>query len=636
MLTRDEIKNYALQICVPLMERTLRRDERGDWCYKADQVGFIPSVLENFCRPFWGIAPILAVGENVELQIGDRTISVAEYVKSMLKKGLFGGERTSWDKYRKYFEQYAYENQNITELAGLAISLFFAREALWDPMDKADKERIAKAIYEMAEVAYEHSWPNNHYWFPLFAITVLKRLGYHYDRTDEMLRTGLAFLDTLYLGDGWYKDGEFGRFDYYEAWSLHLYPLLWTLIADDTFEGYKEYRQSFIRRTNLFLPFFTHWFGEDGANVPFGRSLSYRFAACALFPVAVLAGCDIKPAMAGRITAKNIGFFKEQCRFEETDIIPEGYLYHTSNVVESYTSDGGAYWCCKAFLALLMEENHPFWHYEDAELPAEKGNYLVVPTYKDIHILFEGHRGMVTMYNNTAQYYQNGQHTHKFGDMRGWYGKFVYSSAVGFGCSSCDKVSIDNMVSLMTTDKSMVSHRLGYRDLGYENGALHSIHTPFFNDSKSTIESWIIPLGGAHVRIHKVILSQPYYVMEGGFAVGRWDDYCLKEREDGFAKVSGREYVSALKVVCRQGVMCETDIGRTQAGYHLYAPLAEYPMYTTNKPLEAGEYLFASAFSLSRKDEDQPFLPDFRFVGELVEIMQPGQKKLIVNTDQVS
>ena len=28
-------------------------------------------------------------------------------------------------------------------------------------------------------------------------------------------------------------DREFGRFDYYEAWSLHMYPLLRTLITDE-------------------------------------------------------------------------------------------------------------------------------------------------------------------------------------------------------------------------------------------------------------------------------------------------------------------------------------------------------------------------------------------------------------------
>lgn len=132
-------------------------------------------------------------------------------------------------------------------------------------------------------------------------------------------------------------------------------------VADESFAKYEERKKRYVERSNAFLDFYTHWFDKNGANVPFGRSLSYCFAACALFPVAVLTGCDIDPALAGRITAKNIGFFAEHIKAEETDILPEGYLYHAPTVVEGYTSDGGAYWCCKAFLALLIEEGHPFW-----------------------------------------------------------------------------------------------------------------------------------------------------------------------------------------------------------------------------------------------------------------------------------
>lgn len=620
MMSREEIKRYALQICVPLMERTLRRVAKGYHAFKADQVGFIPSELENFCRPFWGIAPLLAQGEEIRLNAGSQSISVYEYMRGFLRRGFSHGREESWDNYREFFAPYVYENQNITELAGLAVGLFFARKQLWDPLPSEEKEQIAAELLKMAETAYDHSWPNNHYWFPLFVVTVLKRLSFRFERTEEMLENGLDFLDRLYLGEGWYKDGEFGRFDYYEAWSLHLYPLLWTMIADTSFKGYEERKKKYVERTNQFLKCYIHWFDKEGAHVPFGRSLSYRFAACALFPAAVLAGCDIAPALAGRITAMNIGFFRDHCRLEETDILPEGYLYHTGNVIEGYTSDGGAYWCCKAFLALLIEEGHPFWDYDQARLPIEEGNYLIAPENKEIHMLFEGQDGIVTLYNNTAQYYFHNQMTHKFGDVRGWYSKFVYSSAGGFGCSGSDNVSIDNMISLMTPDRSMVSHRLGFLDLGKENGALHSVHIPFSNDPQSFIESWILPLNGMHVRVHRVRLSQNYYVSEGGFSLGRWDDYCPKETGKDFAAVSNREYGSALKAVCDRGISLCCRIESPQAGFHLYAPLSEYPVYTTETALEAGEYLFAAAFCLYRKKAGFPVFPDISIVKKKVEI----------------
>ena len=82
MLTKNEIKDYAIRICTALMERNLHRSSRGDWAYKPDQVGYVPAFLENFCRPFWGIAPILSAGEEIRLVMNDKEISV------------FGGSKT--------------------------------------------------------------------------------------------------------------------------------------------------------------------------------------------------------------------------------------------------------------------------------------------------------------------------------------------------------------------------------------------------------------------------------------------------------------------------------------------------------------------------------------------------------------
>lgn len=624
MLTREEMKRYAMQICVPLMERTAGRFKSGKYAYKCDQVGYVPAFLENFCRPFWGIAPILAQGEDICILIDGESVSAGEYMSSILTEGFLPDAERSFDKYKEYFRAYSYENQNITEFAGLFVGIFFARKVLWENIPKKNRDLIAGEVYKMAAAAFDNSWPNNHYWFPVFAVTVLKRLGYTYERTEEILEGGLEILDGLYIGDGWYKDGEFGRFDYYEAWSLHLYPLLWTLIADETFKGYARRRTEYIRRTNKFLRFFTHWFASDGANVPFGRSLSYRFAASALFPVAVLAGCDIDASLAGRITCMNVEYFKKNYADENGGILREGYLYHAPCVVEGYTSDGGAYWCCKTFLALLIPKEHAFWQTEKALLPAEKGDFLLFPENRDIHMLFEGSGGDVILYNNTAQYYQGGKHTHHFGNMRSWYGKFVYSSAAGFGCSSSDVVSLDSMIGLETPDMSMTSHRLGYEDLGCEYGILRSRHIPFANDAQTYIDTWIIPLSGIHVRIHSVTLSQEYFVKEGGFSIGRWDDYAPVEHRNEMIVLENHEYRSFMKVVSDTQIVY--DVGMVQAGCHMYAPLASYPMYMTPKPLKAGKYIFAGVYGLKRRNGGDTELPEIEMHGGAVIVRFGGRE----------
>lgn len=624
MQSREEIKEYAKKICVPLMERNAKRMERGEYALKPDMVGYIPAFLENFCRPFWGIAPIIAQGEEIYLDINGKKVSAAEYMREVLSKG-FAEDGTGWESFKEYFNAYTYENQNITELAGLLVGIWFAREQLWEPIEKSERDRYANELYKMAVEAFDHSWPNNHYWFPLFTVTVLKRLGYDFPETERMLSYGLDFLDKLYLGKGWYFDGEFGRFDYYEAWSLHMYPLLWTLIADESFKDYQKHKEEYIRRTNKFLKFYTHWFDERGAQVPFGRSLSYRFAASSLFPIAVMAGCDIEPELAGRVLSKNIEYFKENCKLEESGILPEGYMYKAYGVTEGYTSDGGAYWCCKSFLSLLMDKEHPFWQTEKAKLPSEKGNYTVRPEHDKINLVFTGNDGIVTMYNNTTQYYQNHMHTHRFGDMRSWYGKFAYNSASGFGCSVPDVISLDSMIGLITPDEAMTSHRLGFDDLGYEGEFLHSQHIPFSNDRETKIETWILPMGASHVRIHKVKLNQSYSVSEGGFGIGRWDDYLPVNITDNSVTAENRELYSRVSTVSNAEIKY-MPIG-TQPNYHIYAPLAAYPAYRTKEPLEKGEYIFASVFTLDwLKNKGKP-LPKVEIDGMEINITD-GERKV--------
>ena len=623
MFNREDVKKYALDICVPVMERCAERAERGIYAEKADQVGFIPSFLENFCRPFWGIAPILAQGEEIFLNVGERRITVFEYMRETLSRG-FSADGSGWSGFRKYFGAYAYENQNITEFAGLLVGIFFAREQLWKPLNKAEKDLYAKELYNMALDAFNNSWPNNHYWFPLFTVTVLKRLGYCFEETERMLREGLSFLDGLYEGDGWYSDGVFGRFDYYEAWSLHMYPLLWTLIADESFEDYREHKETYIKRTNEFLDFYAHWFGSDGAQAAFGRSLSYRFAASSLFPVAIMAGCDFDPSLAGRITAKNIEFFKNNCRNESDGVLPEGYLYKSPCVVEGYTSDGGAYWCCKTFLALLMDGEHPFWQTEGAKLPSEQGDYVVRPSHKNINMVFAANDGIVTMYNNTSQYYQEHRHTHRFGNMRNWYTKFAYNSGTGFACSSPDVVSADSMICLSTPDESMMSHRLGIEDFGYDGEFLHSAHTPFANDPETVIETWILPLGNAHVRVHRVRLAREYTVSEGSFALGRWDDYRPSECDEKRAVVENRDMFSLIQVAAE--VPVELYIENPHAGYHLYAPLASYPAYRTKQPLGNGEYIFAAVCAAGRLAAKNDDLPETTVEGNHVVVESRGKR----------
>ena len=182
------------------------------------------------------------------------------------------------------------------------------------------------------------------------------------------------------------------------------------------------------------------------------------------------------------------------------------------------------------------------------------------------------------------------------------------------------------MIGLTTEDKSMTSHRLGFEDFGYDGAFLHSIHTPFANDADTTIETWILPLGVSHARIHKVTLNQSYYVSEGGFSLGRWDDYRpIRRYEDGIA-IDNKELYSSIHTAASVDLDYIAD--GTQPNYHLYAPLAAYPMYQTKKPLKKGEYIFAAVFTVDRLENLGQKLLEIKICGNVVSIIDTNGKEI--------
>jgi hypothetical protein len=71
--------------------------------------------------------------------------------------------------------------------------------------------------------------------------------------------------------DGIAMDGR--RADHYIAFAMHFYGLIYGRLGNDP-----ERTNVFQRRAEAFVPEFVRWFAKNGAVLPFGRSMTYRFA----------------------------------------------------------------------------------------------------------------------------------------------------------------------------------------------------------------------------------------------------------------------------------------------------------------------------------------------------------------------
>ena len=248
-----------------------------------------------------------------------------------------------------------------------------------------------------------------------------KKIGVPY--SEERLNGYLKRVDDFYIGDGWYSDGkDREQRDYYTPFGIYYYGLIYAAIMQDEDP---EICGHFKERARLFAKDFKDWFAADGSALPFGRSLTYRFAQSAFW--GALAFADVEglpwPVIKG-LYMRNLRWWFAQPIFTSEGLLTIGYRYPNLNMSEGYNAPGSPYWALKAFLPLALPEEHPFWQAEEAPLP--DGEYQRVQTHPHMIIchsdsrkhLFALHSGQwpkTQFVHNTAKY-----------------GKFVYSNVFGF------------------------------------------------------------------------------------------------------------------------------------------------------------------------------------------------------------
>ena len=174
------------------------------------------------------------------------------------------------------------------------------------------------------------------------------------------------------------------------------------------------------------------------------------------------------------------------------------------------------------------------------------------------------------------------------------------------------------MISLYTPDGRMVSHRKKIEDNHIRDGLMISTHTPFSNDAATKIKTYLLPLkNGWHLRVHKVSLSQPYIVCEGGYSVGI--------RDDGFKTFENSVVYGNIKsqIIVKSEVETKYDIHRIHPGMHLLQPQAMYPVYKT-EILPKGEYIFATLVCFTT-DGREHTMPDVKIDGENISLNQNGK-----------
>ena len=442
--------------------------------------------MEALIRPLWGLAPLWTLKSDAQLKNA--------YIQK-ISQGTNPSSIFYWGEVENY-------DQFIVEMPAIALTILLNPEEFWQAFKAKEQENILQWLSS----ALERKIPKNNWIFfkLLIRVTLFNCTGI-IDK--EALAEEKGLIDSMYVGQGWYVDGSSTQRDYYIAFAFHFYGLIYSVFMK---EEDPEWSQCLKERSKLFAKDYIYYFDDAGEALPFGRSLTYRFAQGAFFSALIFADVEAIPwGQMKQLLANHMKKWFQQAIFTNDQRLSIGYHYENLVMAEGYNAPGSPYWSLKTFLLLAVPKKHPFWTSKsipiskEAVRKIEHGKMLIAQANSGIHLLG----------------YPVGQMIKNQAHAAAKYSKFVYSSKFGFSVSKStmryEEGGFDNVLAVSLDDSYYRSKE------NTENEELSENHVSYqwapFHSTK--IKTEIYPFGSWHVRIHTIETATELFLKEGGFSI---------------------------------------------------------------------------------------------------------------------
>ncbi|WP_321377243.1 DUF2264 domain-containing protein [Rhizobium sp.] len=517
--SREDLARAVKAFYAPLRDCFSKGNARLRLGTAGAHYGGAAAEMEALIRPLWGLAPMLAGGFAFE--------DVGRYIE-----GISNG--TDPD-HPEYWGDVGPFDQRMVEMAGLSLAFILAPDAFWAPLSPEAKQRVSRWMRTINEFP---TADNNWLFFRVLTNLALRNVGEPW--SDEAIRAALDRLDEFHLADGYYRDGKWYQLDYYISMGFHFYGLMVAKLAGDL---YPDHAARYRQRARRFAQDFQHWFADDGAAVPFGRSMTYRFAQGAFWAACAFSDEEVLPW--GRIKGlllRHLRWWGTQPITGRDGILSVGYSYPNLLMSEAYNAPGSPYWALKSFLVLSLPQTHPLWTAEEEPADQLPGGRIASPASGFLMRRAPGDAVVLTGGQDGRE--------HRCFDAK--YGRFAYSSAFAFSVAS--DAGAPDRPERSAADSGLIVSRDGIAwmsrntitEAGLDQGMAWGRWQP---DADLSIDSWVDFAGsGWHVRLHRITTHVPLHVGEGGFAIDRTGDG-HQSPASWFEIGQGRGFVRSLSAV---------------------------------------------------------------------------------------
>ncbi|MFW6208357.1 MAG: DUF2264 domain-containing protein [Spirochaetota bacterium] len=461
--------------------------------------GRLADELEGFTRSFIMAGPWLSQRSEPDFELQGRRYDVADFYR----KGILNGTNPQHPEYWGDIVDYA---QHLVEMASLAWSLYLARTHIWDRFSDAQKQQVADYLHQCTQAQYHQ---NNWLLFNVVTNAVLKKLGMPYSQ--EQIDQNIAACEHMYIGGGWYRDGNINRIDYYNAWAFHYYYLIYTILEGEEHPELAQKHKDRIKEFARALPYFI---SDDGSAPCFGRSMIYRFAYLA--PLALgysLGALDISVGELRSMFNMSLKFFFSREILTDLGHLSMGFLRPAAGVLEHYTCGGSPYWAVKALNILMIPPDDLFWSAAEEPLPIHKDSFSVPLKEAGLLLVGDTRSGHIQLINHKS-YHDKDEYNAKYTNFS-YSSIFTYDSRAVYGSFNSDS-------SLQWSEDGIFFHqRWQMENLYCEKDFAASRYPLHEADPDGQAATWTIVKDGVLVHIHNVTTSRPgIRFRQGGYPLG--------------------------------------------------------------------------------------------------------------------
>lgn len=562
------------------------------------------SHLEAWSRLLWGILPAIRGAQQEGGELPDGMEEILHTTLERLRAGVD-------PEHPEYFGECSPYDQRFVEMAVLGLAMEWFPERFRGAMKAGERDRLRAWFGQI----YAQPLPENNWrFFRCFVSLGLLRLtADDADRLAEtraewnrFLQDDLEFLENCYIGGGWYGDGPGGKRDYYNPFGFHTYALILYGLRPD-----RLVLQRFRDRVLTFLPAYAALFDHSGAAIPFGRSMTYRFAQGSLLSACLCLGIyheedDRVPSWCTlgwlkTMLHRHLRYWFAQPMFTSDGRLSVGYAYPNIAMSEEYNAYGSPGWGLKTLLFLSLPATHPFW---SAKVD-ESVDGLPDAVRREPHLpglLVRAEEGSHAFLLNGGQLTPANANKWMPRHAEAKYAKFVYSSRFGFsvptslyGSNQCGP---DSTLAVSLDGEVWLTRRI-VEEVAVTGKEVQATWRPFGND-RLVIKTRLIPLDTGHLRVHEIQSEVAVRLQDGGFACPCDPD----PHHTGDRVIESQNQLTLqrgdLSSSLLQGVLegragdAERVILCIQNGAHLLFPLARVPALRVG--IEPGQSRFATAF----------------------------------------